>query len=252
MKKILVIEDEKSVRENILTLLIEEGYNVFTASNGDAGIDIAKTEMPDLIICDIMMKGKDGYDVLKELGKHKHTKTIPFIFLTAKVEHADLRKGMELGADDYLFKPFKIDELLKSVGTRIKKSEMFKAEISSTAEKDKSKKYAANEKLFISVNGKPHLITISDILFIVAENQYTSINLTGSKSYLIRKPVSYWENLLPETSFLRIHRSTIINTDHLQKIEKWYNSSFIVRLKNVNDPFIISKRYATKLRTKLV
>jgi len=252
MKKILIVEDEKSVRENIITLLIEEGYNVFSASNGDAGIDIAAKEIPDLIICDIMMKGKDGYDVLKELSKHKQTKTIPFIFLTAKVEHTDLRKGMELGADDYLFKPFKIYELLKSIEARLRRSEMFKAEISSPTEKDKSKKYAANEKLFINVNGKPHLITISEILFIVAENQYTSINLIGSKSYLIRKPVSYWESLLPESSFLRIHRSTIINTDHLQKIEKWYNSSFIVRLKNVNDPFIISKRYAAKLRSKLV
>ncbi len=252
MKKILVIEDEKSVRENILTLLIEEGYNVFTASNGDAGIDIAKTEMPDLIICDIMMKGKDGYDVLEELSKHKLTKIIPFIFLTAKVEHADLRKGMDLGADDYLFKPFKIDELLRSVESRIKKSEMFKAEISSPSKENKTKKHVVSDKLFINVNSKPHLITISEILFIVAENQYTSINLLGGKSYLIRKPVSYWEDLLPDSSFLRIHRSTIINTDYLQKIEKWYNSSFIVRLKNVNDPFIISKRYATKLRSKLV
>jgi CheY-like chemotaxis protein len=80
MKKILVIEDEKSVRENIFTLLTEEGYQVFTSSNGDDGINVAKKELPDLIICDIMMPGKDGYVVLKELSKHKPTKTIPFIF----------------------------------------------------------------------------------------------------------------------------------------------------------------------------
>lgn len=252
MKKILVIEDEKSVRENILTLLTEESYSILSASNGEAGINIAKAEIPDLIICDIMMPGKDGYDVLKDLSKHKQTKTIPFIFLTAKVEHSDLRRGMELGADDYLFKPFKIDELLKSVETRLKKSDMLKAEISFEPEKNKKTKYTSNDKLFINVNGKPHLITISDVLFIVAENQYTSINLLGGKSYLIRKSIAYWEQLLPENNFLRIHRSTIINTDYLLKIEKWYNSSFIVRLKNVNDPFIISKRYAAKLRSKLV
>lgn len=252
MKKILIVEDEKSVRENILTLLSEEGYSVISASNGESGISLAKSELPDLIICDIMMKGIDGYNVMEELSKFKQTKTIPFIFLTAKVEYADLRKGMELGADDYLFKPFKVDELLRSIQSRIKKSEMFKAEINSPAEKDVNKKYVVSDKLFINVNSKPQLITISEILFVVAENQYTSINLLGGKSYLIRKPVSYWEDLLPESSFLRIHRSTIINTNYLQKIEKWYNSSFIVRLKNVNDPFIISKRYAAKLRSKLV
>lgn len=252
MKKILVIEDEKSVRENIITLLTEEGYYIISASNGETGINLARTELPDLIICDIMMKGMDGYEVLEEMSRNKQTRMIPFIFLTAKVEHTDLRKGMELGADDYLFKPFKIDELLKSVESRIKKSEIFRAEISSNLDKDKTKKYTVTDKIFINVNSKPHLITLGDIIYIVAENQYTSVYLMSGKSYLIRKPVTYWENILTEGSFLRIHRSTIINTDHLQKIEKWYNSSFIVRLKNVNDPFIISKRYATKLRSKLV
>lgn len=252
MKKILVIEDEKSVRENIFTLLSEEGYNVLSANDGETGISIAKIETPDLIICDIMMPGKDGYAVLKELSMHKQTKTIPFIFLTAKVERADLRNGMELGADDYLFKPFRLEELLNSIESRLKKSEIHKAQISLSDEKVKTEKYAGSDKIFINVNSKPQLITISEIIFIVAENQYTSVNLINSKAYLIRKPISYWEQILSENSFLRIHRSTIINTDYLHKIEKWYNSSFMVRLKNVNDPFIISKRYAAKLRSKLV
>lgn len=252
MKKILIIEDEKSVRENIVTLLNEESYEALSASNGDSGISIAIAEIPDLIVCDIMMPGKDGYAVFKELSKNKITKTIPFIFLTAKVEHSDLRKGMELGVDDYLFKPFKIDELLKSIDTRLKKSEIRKAQLNLPVEKNKNGKYSDNDKIFVNVNGKPQLIIINEVLFIIAENQYTSINLLNGKTYLIRKSITYWEQLLPENSFLRIHRSTIINTNYLQKIEKWYNSSFIIRLKNVNDPFIISKRYAAKLRSKLV
>lgn len=108
---------------------------------------------------------------------------------------------------------------------------MLKAEISLSNEKNKTEKYSGSDKIFINVNSKPHLITISEIIFIVAENQYTSVNLLGNKLYLIRKPISYWEEILPDNSFLRIHRSTLINTDYLQKIEKWYNSSFIVRLK---------------------
>jgi DNA-binding LytR/AlgR family response regulator len=252
VKKILVIEDDKNVRENIKTLLSEEGYIVYSASAGDEGIIIAKNEIPDLIVCDIMMHGKDGYAVLKELSKNSSTKSIPFIFLTAKVERSDLRYGMELGADDYLFKPFKSEELLKSIESRLRRADVFKAELSSPKEKPHTNTYTTDDKILINVNGKPQLIKIIEILFITAENQYTSLNLIGGKSYLIRKSISYWEKILPEKSFLRIHRSTIINMEYLLKIEKYYNSSFLLRLKNVSEPFIISKRYATKLRTKII
>lgn len=252
MKKILVIEDDKNVRENIKTLLSEEGYIVYSASAGDEGIIIAKNEIPDLIVCDIMMHGKDGYAVLKELSKNSSTKSIPFIFLTAKVERSDLRYGMELGADDYLFKPFKSEELLKSIESRLRRVDVFKAELSSPKEKSHTDTYTTDDKILINVNSKPQMIKVIEILFITAENQYTSLNLLGGKSYLIRKSISYWEKILPEKSFLRIHRSTIINMEYLLKIEKYYNSSFLLRLKNVSEPFIISKRYATKLRTKII
>ncbi|MHB8906941.1 MAG: response regulator transcription factor, partial [Melioribacteraceae bacterium] len=127
MKKILVIEDEKDIREVINALLTEEGYAVYSAKNGKDGIELAKNEIPNLIICDIMMPGMDGYTVLKELSKNSSTKSIPFIFLTAKVERNDLRFGMELGADDYLFKPFKSEELLKSISSRLNRIETLKA-----------------------------------------------------------------------------------------------------------------------------
>ncbi len=252
MKKILVIEDDKNVRENIKTLLSEEGYIVYSASAGDEGLIIAKNEIPDLIVCDIMMHGKDGYAVLKELSKNSCTKSIPFIFLTAKVERSDLRYGMELGADDYLFKPFKSEELLKSIESRLRRADVFKAELSSSKEKQNTDTYTTDDKILINVNSKPQMIKVIEILFITAENQYTSLNLLGGKSYLIRKSISHWEKILPEKSFLRIHRSTIINMEYLLKIEKYYNSSFLLRLKNVSEPFIISKRYATKLRTKMI
>lgn len=252
MKKILVIEDDKNVRENIKTLLTEEGYIVYSSAGGAEGIITAKKELPDLIICDIMMKSIDGYAVLKDLSEHSNTKTIPFIFLTAKVERSDLRLGMELGADDYLFKPFKSEELLKSIETRLKRADVFKAELSPSKEKPLSHTYATDDKILINVNSKPQLIKVIEILFITAENQYTSINQLGGKSYLIRKSISYWEKILPEKSFLRIHRSTIINMEYLLKIEKYHNSSFLLQLKNVSEPFIISKRYAAKLRTKII
>jgi CheY-like chemotaxis protein len=121
VNKILVIEDDQLLRENLCELLSAEGYEVDWAENGKVGFKKAKKILPDLIICDIMMPEMSGFELLEELQKDSDTETIPFIFLTAKVEMENLRRGMKLGADDYLFKPFDIGELLDAVQTRLKK-----------------------------------------------------------------------------------------------------------------------------------
>ncbi|MEL7240985.1 MAG: EAL domain-containing response regulator [Cyanobacteria bacterium J06643_5] len=121
MTKILVIEDEESVRENILDLLEAESFETLAAANGKIGIDLAVSEVPDLILCDLMMPNIDGYEVLKKLNLQASTATIPFIFLTARTAKADIRQGMNLGADDYLTKPFTRSELLNAVVSRLEK-----------------------------------------------------------------------------------------------------------------------------------
>jgi len=120
-KKILLIEDNKDVRENTAEILMLAQYMVVTAKNGKEGVELAQKEKPDLIICDIMMPVLDGYGVLHLLSKNEETSSIPFIFLTARAERSDLRKGMEMGADDYLTKPFDDVELLNSIESRLKK-----------------------------------------------------------------------------------------------------------------------------------
>ena len=134
MKKILVIEDNKDVRENTADILELANYNVFAAENGKVGVEIAKQLNPDVILCDIMMPELDGYQVLEVLSKTPKTATIPFIFLTAKAEKSDMRKGMNLGADDYLTKPFNEKELLEAVESRIKKHDFLKMEFSRNIE----------------------------------------------------------------------------------------------------------------------
>jgi CheY-like chemotaxis protein len=128
MKKILLIEDNQQVRENTAEILELAYYEVETAENGKIGVEKAKSTAPDLIICDIMMPELDGYGVLHILSKDDHTRQIPFIFLTAKAERSDFRKGMNLGADDYLTKPFDDSELLDSIESRLKKADLFKQE----------------------------------------------------------------------------------------------------------------------------
>ncbi|MEB3336509.1 MAG: response regulator [Leptolyngbyaceae bacterium] len=121
MKRILVIEDEAQVRNNIKRILELEDFFVIAAENGRIGLALAQDTVPDLIICDVMMPEMDGYEVLEALKQNPSTATIPWIFLTAKAEKNDLRQGMELGADDYLTKPFLPGELLKAIATQFAK-----------------------------------------------------------------------------------------------------------------------------------
>jgi DNA-binding response OmpR family regulator len=128
MTKILIIEDNQVVRENTAEILELANYEVYTAENGKKGVEIARLIKPDVIICDIMMPELNGYDVLKQLSKDRATVSIPFIFLTAKAERLDIRKGMNLGADDYLTKPFEEVELLETIASRLRKHNFLKKE----------------------------------------------------------------------------------------------------------------------------
>ncbi len=134
MKTILIIEDNRDVRENTAEILELANYKVLQAENGKIGVELAQQKKPDLIICDIMMPVLDGYGVIHLLNKSSVTAGIPFIFLTAKSERTDLRKGMEMGADDYITKPFSDIELLNAVESRLKKNEMLRAEFSKNVE----------------------------------------------------------------------------------------------------------------------
>lgn len=128
MKKILLIEDNKDVRENTAEILTLAQYDVITAKNGKEGVELVQSQKPDLIICDIMMPVLDGHGVLHMLSKNEETSSIPFIFLTAKAERNDFRKGMEMGADDYLTKPFDDVELLNAIESRLKKNDILRKE----------------------------------------------------------------------------------------------------------------------------
>jgi EAL domain-containing protein (putative c-di-GMP-specific phosphodiesterase class I)/FixJ family two-component response regulator len=121
MIKILVIEDEEAVRENLLDLLEAEDFITIAAANGKVGLNLALSEFPDLILCDMMMPEMDGYGVLTALRKDPLTATIPFIFLTAKSAKTDFRQGMDMGADDYLTKPFTRAELLSAIMNRLER-----------------------------------------------------------------------------------------------------------------------------------
>ena len=129
VRKILVIEDQEPMRRNVLMILTMEGFQALSAENGRAGLELARKEKPDLILCDISMPGMDGYEVLHTIRNAKDTATIPFIFLTAHGERLDVRVGMNYGADDYLTKPVGQEELLAAVTARLERKRAFNEQV---------------------------------------------------------------------------------------------------------------------------
>ena len=128
MKKILLIEDNEALRDNTAEILSLANYEVSTAENGKVGVEMAMANPPDLIICDIMMPVLDGYGVFQIISKNLELQHIPFIFLSAKSERNDLRKGMEMGADDYITKPFSDSELINAIRARLEKIKLLRAQ----------------------------------------------------------------------------------------------------------------------------
>ncbi|SHJ35394.1 response regulator [Pseudozobellia thermophila] len=185
MKTILLIEDDRALRENTEELLELSGYSVLTASNGQIGVEIAKKNLPDIIICDIMMPVLDGYGVLASLSADERTKQIPFIFLSAKTEHKEIRKGMDQGADDYLTKPFDEEDLISAIESRLAKAEILKRIPSDPPDEhgvSEDEMRTLNElKNFFDDNGE--IVTFSSGETIYEEGQHSH------KIYLILKGI---------------------------------------------------------------
>ena len=132
MTKVLIIEDEPQMRRNMLTVLKHEGFEGVGAKDGQEGVMLAKRELPDLILCDVMMPGLDGYGVLAALRAERATETIPFIFLTAKGERDDVRNGMNTGADDYLTKPVTVEDLKGAIQARLQRRDQQQRDLRAT------------------------------------------------------------------------------------------------------------------------
>lgn len=173
MKNILLIEDDVILRENTSELLELSNYNVKTAPNGKIGLELARTTLPDIIICDIMMPELDGYGVLEALSANEKTKHIPFIFLSAKTERKDVRKGMDLGADDYITKPFEEEELISAIESRLAKAAILKEdrELNDKKESESDELRTLNDlKNFFDDNGITLKFAAGEVIYEEGQN----------------------------------------------------------------------------------
>lgn len=241
--KILVIEDEAQIRNVIISVLDEEGFDVYSAPDGKNGLKLAETIRPLVIICDIMLPDIDGYEICNRVRKAEEISNVIFIFLTAKAEMSDLRKGMNCGADDYLTKPFRASELIDAVNTRIHLQQL-----TDQSHELSSDKLTLESNIFIHQNNNTRIFKVSEIAAISAESVYSNAFTADGKNFVFRKTLKEWERVLPEEVFIRIHRSYIVNQKKIENIEPYYQNSFAVKIENINKTFFISERYASKLK----
>ena len=217
MKRILVIEDDIDIGDNIVELLEENNFKVYSAVNGAEGIKRAETELPDLILCDIMMPVIDGYEVKKKLMQNKSTALIPFLFLTAKGNLASIREGMLLGADDYIVKPYNSNELVESIRVRLNKYDEIIASTSIASneiDREFESEGKIKNKIMVPFNNGQKIIDISTIKCITSYGNYSNV-FSNDDKIMVRKLIKDWEAQLPHEMFLRIHQSTIININFI-------------------------------------
>ena len=225
MTKILVIEDEEAIRENILELLNAKKFDAFAVENGSKGVHLAKEKRPDLIICDISMPELDGYGVLEALRSEPATAMIPFIFLTALADKANNRKGMELGADDYLTKPCKPVELLNAIDTRLKKQATINQQQSQKLEELRSSiTFSLPHELRTPLNG---ILGFSELLLTELDTldpeeikeMVEQIQTSGKRLYrLIQNFLLYAELELIATNVERIKALKNHQTDYVDAL----------------------------------
>ncbi len=215
MEHLLIVEDDINIRETLQEIFELSGYKVSTAANGRLGYDAIMEDCPDLVICDVDMPELDGFELLQAINQRLKNAVIPpFLFLTAKVEPSDLRKGMNLGADDYIFKPFDHTDILQSVRLRLDKRTQF-------VHKEGPKQISLNndgyDKLALPCEEGLILVSFDEIIKCQADRAYCTFHLANEKSILVSKSMKEFEQLLLDNNFLKVHKSTIVNINYAKK-----------------------------------
>ncbi|MDG1913858.1 MAG: response regulator [Crocinitomix sp.] len=216
MEKLLIVEDEQDLREALQSILELAGYEVLTAKNGKDGYDAIMTHLPDLVLCDVNMPELDGFELLSAINQRLSEEIVPpFIFLTAKVTKNDVRRGMNLGADDYIVKPFEYTEVLTAIRLRLdKRKKLLKNgknnRILSTPDK-------TFDKLAIPCGDGIELIAFDKIIRCEADRAYCTFHLIDKRKILVSKSMKEFEETLIHKDFMKVHKSTIVNINFVKK-----------------------------------
>ncbi|MDQ3063730.1 MAG: response regulator [Acidobacteriota bacterium] len=236
MKKIwkaLIIDDERLARTKLRTLLAKHS-NIEIAGEADSVIEAVKlieNTKPDVIFLDIQMPQASGFNLLEQIETDAK-----IIFVTAFDEYAV--RAFEINALDYLLKPVNPERLAQAI------------ERLSITNNTPEKTLEYDDFLFINTGRQSKFIKINRIKLISAADVYSEVFTDDGAKFLLLKPLAEWEQTLPQKNFMRIHRSTIVNLEYVEKVEKWFNYSYQIHMCGVSEPFVISRRYASRLKDR--
>jgi len=235
--KALIIDDERLARKDLISLLTNHD-NITVIGEADdvpSAAQAIQTLNPDVIFLDIQMPGDTGFDLLDKIDVDAHV-----IFVTAYDEFAI--RAFEVNALDYLLKPVNPDRLAKTLE---------RLELQASDMPLKVRKLNYDDRLFLRLGRNFKFLIVNTIMIISAAGDYSEVLTSEGNKGLTLKSMKEWDNRLPAQQFIRIHRSTIINMEYIERIEEWFNYSFRVYLQGVEEPLVISRRYATKLKERL-
>lgn len=233
----IVVDDERLAR-NDLRLLLKTHKNiniVGEASNGEDALEMIKELHPDLVFLDIQMPGMNGFEVLEHISTE-----IKVIFVTAFDEYA--LRAFEVNALDYLLKPVNDQRLLQSIE---------RLELIPDDNEEDLRELEFQDRLLLKLDTSLGFLKISTIVCITSAGDYSEVLCTNKKKFLVHKSMAEWETRLPRAFFNRIHRTTIVNMEYVDRLEEWFNNSYRVYMKGIEEPYVMSRRYVTKLKQKL-
>ena len=235
--KAIIVEDERLARQDLKSLLKDTGQVEVVGEAEDlrTAVNLVKKYSPDIIFLDIQLTGESGFDLFEKA--EVEGQVIFFFFFD---EYAI--RAFEVNALDYLLKPVNPERLEQAL-ERMTQSDKLSDTIQRPLQYD--------DRLFLTINSAVRFLKINQIISINAAGDYSEVLIRGEKKGLVHKSMNEWESRLPEQYFCRIHRSTIINMEFVDRLEEWFNYSYRVYMKGVEQPYIMSRRYATRLKEKL-
>jgi two-component system LytT family response regulator len=232
----IIVDDERLARSELRLLLADfaEISIVGEAKNLTEAVNLIQVSKPDVVFLDIQLSHENGFDLLEKVEKD-----FKLIFVTAFDEFAI--RAFEINALDYLLKPVNPERLAKTLERLFEIEE--KREVT-------NRKLEYEDHLFIEIGERSRFLKISSIKCICADGDYTHVFTDDGKKHLITKLLKEWEDRLPEKHFVRIHRSTIVNLEFIEKVETWFSRSYQIYLRDIKEPLTVSRRYAAQLKLK--
>jgi DNA-binding LytR/AlgR family response regulator len=263
MAKILYIEENETIRKDILEKLRVAGFSASGASNGHDGLIKVEETVFDLVLSGILLPDMNGLNILQGYKIRFGSYPPPFIFISSLKDKKSIRRGMESGADDYLTKPVIWQELLTSIIVQLAKRKEILSKGDSdlvelkgaienlsriSVDKEQQRAYNYDDSVFFSTSDKSQFIFLKDIVYIESNGDYSRIFMNNNKSWLIKNSIKSWNSILPTNHFIQIRRSVIVNVNSIMSVQKWFNYTNKVLLKDIEEPFIMSQRYSRKLK----